>query len=165
MIRAAIYCRKSSEANLGLSFNSLHAQRESCLNYVRSQAHEGWITLDDQYDDPGFSGATLERPGLRRLLRDIEADRIDAVVCYRIDRLTRALTDFARLVDVFEHNNISLVSITEHFNTGTSIGRLNLHMILSFAQYERELAGERIRDKFLASRKRGLWMGGHPPLG
>jgi site-specific DNA recombinase len=165
MIRAAIYCRKSSEENLGLSFNSLHAQRGSCLNYVRSQAHEGWITLDDQYDDPGFSGATLERPALQRLLRDIEAGRVDAVVCYRIDRLTRALTDFARLVDVFEHNNISLVSITEHFNTGTSIGRLNLHMILSFAQYERELAGERVRDKFLASRKRGLWMGGHPPLG
>jgi DNA invertase Pin-like site-specific DNA recombinase len=143
----------------------LHAQRESCLNYVRSQAQEGWITLDDQYDDPGFSGGTLERPALQRLLRDIEAGRVDAVVCYRIDRLTRALTDFARLVDVFEHNDISLVSITEHFNTATSIGRLNLHMILSFAQYERELAGERIRDKFLASRKRGLWMGGHPPLG
>jgi DNA invertase Pin-like site-specific DNA recombinase len=164
-VRAAIYCRKSSEEGLGLSFNSLHAQRESCLNYVRSQAHEGWIALDDHYDDPGFSGGTLERPALQRLLRDIEAGRVDAVVCYRLDRLTRALTDFVRLVEIFEKKDISLVSITEHFNTATSLGRLNLHMILSFAQYERELAGERIRDKFLASRKRGLWMGGHPPLG
>ena len=164
-IRAAIYCRKSSEEGLGLSFNSLHAQRESCLNYIRSQAHEGWIAVDDEYDDPGFSGGNMERPALQRLLRDIEAGKIDAVVCYRIDRLTRALTDFAKLVDVFEKNNISLVSITENFNTATSLGRLNLHMVLSFAQYERELAGERIRHKFLASRKRGLWMGGHPPLG
>ena len=164
-IRAAIYCRKSSEEGLGLSFNSLHAQRESCLNYIRSQAHEGWIALDDEYDDPGFSGGDLERPALQRLLRDIEAGKVDAVVCYRIDRLTRALTDFAKLVDVFEQKDISLVSITENFNTATSLGRLNLHMVLSFAQYERELAGERIRDKFLASRKRGLWMGGHAPLG
>ena len=130
-----------------------------------SQAHEGWIALDDTYDDPGFSGGTLERPALRRLLYDIEASKIDAVVCYRIDRLTRCLTDFARLVDIFERNKISLVSITEHFNTATPIGRLNLHMILSFAQYERELAGERIRHKFLQSRQRGLWMGGHAPLG
>ena len=164
-IRAAIYCRKSSEEGLDQTFNSLHAQHESCLNYVRSQAHEGWIAVDDRYDDPGCSGGTLERPALRRLLRDIEFGGIDAVVCYRIDRLTRCLTDFARLVDIFEHNKISLVSITEHFNTATSIGRLNLHMILSFAQYERELAGERIRDKFLASRRRGMWMGGHAPLG
>ena len=164
-IRAALYCRKSSEEGLDQAFNSLHAQRESCLNYVRSQAHEGWLALDDQYDDPGFSGGTLERPALQRLLRDVEAGKVDAVICYRIDRLTRSLTDFARLVDVFERQNISLVSITEHFNTATSIGRLNLHVIMSFAQYERELAGERIRDKFLASRKRGLWMGGHAPLG
>jgi site-specific DNA recombinase len=162
---AAIYCRKSSEEGLGQTFNSLHAQRESCLNYVRSQEHEGWIALDDAYDDPGFSGGTLERPALRRLLRDIESGSIDAVVCYRIDRLTRCLTDFARLVDIFERNKISLVSITEHFNTATSIGRLNLHMILSFAQYERELAGERIRDKFMISRKRGMWMGGWVPTG
>jgi site-specific DNA recombinase len=165
MIRAAIYCRKSSDEGLAQSFNSLHAQRESCLNYVRSQAHEGWIAVDDEYDDPGFSGGSLQRPALQRLLRDIEAGSIDAVVCYRIDRLTRALTDFAKLIDLFERKNISLVSITEHFNTATSIGRLNLHMILSFAQYERELAGERVRAKFLASRKRGLWMGGHAPLG
>ena len=164
-VRCAIYCRKSSEEGLGQAFNSLHAQRESCLNYVRSQVHAGWLALDDQYDDPGFSGGTLERPALQRLLRDVEAGKVDAVICYRIDRLTRALTDFARLVEVFERQNISLVSITEHFNTATSIGRLNLHIVMSFAQYERELAGERIRDKFLASRKRGLWMGGHAPLG
>ena len=164
-VRAAIYCRKSSDEGLDQTFNSLHAQRESCLNYVRSQAHEGWIALDDAYDDPGFSGGTLDRPALQRLIRDIEAERIDAVVCYRIDRLTRSLADFTRLIDVFERCKISLVSITEHFSTATPIGRLNLHMILSFAQYERELAGERIRDKFLQSRKRGLWMGGHIPLG
>src|SRR5919106_1358152 len=164
-VRAAIYCRKSSEEGLGLSFNSLHAQRESCLNYVRSQAHEGWIALDDHYDDPGFSGDTLERPALQRLLRDIEAGRVDAVVCYRIDRLSRSLADFTRLVDILDRHCISLVSITESFNTATSLGRLNLNMVLSFAQYERELAGERIRDKFLASRKRGLWMGGHVPAG
>jgi site-specific DNA recombinase len=164
-VRCAIYCRKSSEEGLDQAFNSLHAQRESCLSYVLSQAHEGWIALHDTYDDPGFSGGTLERPALRRLIRDIEAEKIDAVVCYRIDRLTRSLADFTRLIDVFERCKISLVSITEHFNTATPLGRLNLHMILSFAQYERELAGERIRHKFLQSRRRGLWMGGHAPLG
>jgi site-specific DNA recombinase len=164
-VRSAIYCRKSSEEGLDQTFNSLHAQRESCLNYVRSQAHEGWIALDDAYDDPGFSGGTLDRPALQRLMRDIKAERVDAVVCYRIDRLTRSLLDFTRLIDVLERYKTSLVSITEHFNTATPIGRLNLHMILSFAQYERELAGERIRHKFLQSRKRGLWMGGHAPLG
>jgi DNA invertase Pin-like site-specific DNA recombinase len=150
---------------LDQTFNSLHAQRESCLNYIRSQSHEGWVAVDDRYEDPGFSGASLGRPALQRLLRDIESGSIDAVVCYRIDRLTRCLTDFARLVDIFERNQISLISITEHFNTATSIGRLNLHMILSFAQYERELAGERIRDKFMISRKRGMWMGGWVPTG
>jgi site-specific DNA recombinase len=164
-VRCAIYCRKSSEEGLDQTFNSLHAQRESCLNYVQSQAHEGWLALDDHYDDAGYSGGSTIRPGLQRLLRDIESGSIDAVVCYRIDRLTRCLTDFARLVDIFEQNKISLVSITEHFNTATSIGRLNLHMILSFAQYERELAGERIRDKFMISRKRGMWMGGWVPTG
>jgi DNA invertase Pin-like site-specific DNA recombinase len=164
-VLCAIYCRKSSEEGLGQTFNSMHAQRESCLNYVRSQAHEGWIALDDTYDDPGFSGGTLERPALQQLLHDIEARRIGAVICYRIDRLSRSLRDFTRLIDLFERNEVSVVSITENFNTGTSIGRLNLHMILSFAQYERELAGERIRDKFLQSRKRGMWMGGHAPLG
>jgi DNA invertase Pin-like site-specific DNA recombinase len=164
-VRAAIYCRKSSDEGLSQTFNSLDAQRESCLNYVRSQAREGWIAVDDQYDDPGFSGGTLERPALRRLLCDIEASKIDAVICFRIDRLTRSLGDFTRLIDIFERHQISLVSITEHFNTATSIGRLNLHLILSFGQYERELAAERIRDKFAASRRKGMWMGGHPPLG
>jgi site-specific DNA recombinase len=164
-VRCAIYCRKSSEEGLDQAFNSLHAQREACLSYIRSQWHEGWIAVDDQYDDGGYSGGTLQRPALQRLIRDIEAGRIEAVICYRIDRLSRSLRDFTRLIDVFESNRVSVVSITENFNTGTSIGRLNLHMILSFAQYERELAGERIRDKFLQSRKRGLWMGGHVALG
>lgn len=164
-IRCAIYCRKSSEEGLEQTFNSLDAQRQACLSYIESQRHQGWLSVDDHYDDGGYSGGTLLRPALHRLIRDIEAGRMDAVVCYRIDRLSRSLTDFAKLVDVFEKREISLVSITESFNTATSIGRLNLHMILSFAQYERELAGERIRDKFLQSRKRGLWMGGHPPLG
>jgi site-specific DNA recombinase len=164
-IGCAIYCRKSSEEGLDQAFNSLHAQREACLSYIQSQRHEGWIAVDDHYDDGGYSGGTLQRPALQRLIRDIEASRVEAVICYRIDRLSRSLRDFTRLIDVFESNGISLVSVTENFNTGTSIGRLNLHMILSFAQYERELAGERIRDKFLQSRKRGLWMGGHAPLG
>jgi site-specific DNA recombinase len=164
-VRAAIYCRKSSDEGLDQTFNSLHAQREACLSYIHSLHLEGWIALDDQYDDPGLSGGTLDRPALQRLIRDIEAGNVDAIVCYRIDRLTRSLTDFTKLVDILEAQRVSLVSITEHFNTATSLGRLNLHMILSFAQYERELAGERIRDKFLASRKRGMWMGGWVPTG
>jgi site-specific DNA recombinase len=164
-IRCAIYCRKSSEEGLNQSFNSLHAQRESCLNYVRSQAHEGWIAVDHHYEDGGFSGGTLDRPGLRRLLRDIEAERIDCVVTYKVDRLSRSLGDFVRLVELFEKHGVTFVSITQSFNTTTSMGRLTLNVLLSFAQYERELAGERIRDKFLASRKRGMWMGGHAPLG
>jgi len=164
-IRCAIYCRKSSEEGLGQSFNSLDAQRQACVSYIHSQRHQGWIVLDDHYDDGGYSGGTLQRPSLRRLIRDIEAGEIEAVICYRIDRLSRSLRDFTRLIDVFEDKGTSLVSITENFNTATSMGRLNLHMILTFAEYERELAGERIRDKFLASRKRGLWMGGHPVLG
>jgi DNA invertase Pin-like site-specific DNA recombinase len=164
-VRCAIYCRKSSEEGLGQAFNSLHAQRAACLAYVESQRNEGWIAVDDHYDDGGYSGGTLQRPALQRLVRDIEDGRIEAVICYRIDRLSRSLRDFTLLIDLFESNGTSLVSVTENFNTGTSIGRLNLHMILSFAQYERELAGERIRDKFLQSRKRGLWMGGHVPVG
>jgi site-specific DNA recombinase len=162
---AAIYCRKSSEEGLDQTFNSLHAQRESCLNYVRSQAHEGWIALDDAYDDPGFSGGSLERPALRRLLRDIEAGRIDVVVTYKLDRLSRSLTDFVRLIELFDKHDVTFVSVTQQFCTTTSMGRLTLNILLSFAQFERELASERIRDKFLASRKRGLWMGGHAPLG
>jgi site-specific DNA recombinase len=164
-VRCAIYCRKSSEEGLDQAFNSLHAQRAACLSYIQSQNQEGWIAVDDHYDDAGYSGGTLQRPALRRLTRDIEAGRVEAVICYRIDRLSRSLRDFTKLIDVFEVHGTSLVSITENFNTGSSIGRLNLHMILSFAQYERELAGERIRDKFLASRRRGMWMGGWIPTG
>ena len=164
-IRCAIYCRKSSEEGLSQSFNSLQAQREACLNYIRSQACEGWLAIDSQYDDPGASGGTLARPALQRLIRDIEAGRIDAIVCYKIDRLSRSLADFTKLVEIFDCHSVSLVSITESFNTATSLGRLNLNMVLSFAQYERELAGERIRDKFLASRRRGMWMGGWVPTG
>jgi site-specific DNA recombinase len=164
-VRCAIYCRKSSEEGLAQAFNSLHAQREACASYIQSQRHEGWIALDDHYDDGGFSGGTLDRPALQRMLRDIEAGKVDTVVCYKVDRLSRSLTDFARLAGLFEAKQISMVSITESFNTATSLGRLNLHMILSFAQYERELAGERIRDKFLASRRRGMWMGGWVPTG
>jgi site-specific DNA recombinase len=164
-IRCAIYCRKSSEEGLSQAFNSLNAQREACLAYIESQRREGWIAADDRFDDGGFSGGTLERPALQRLLRDIEAGKIDTVVCYRIDRLSRSLADFTRLVEILDRHSVAMVSITESFNTATSLGRLNLNMVLSFAQYERELAGERIRDKFLASRKRGLWMGGHAPLG
>ena len=163
--RCAIYCRKSSEEGLGQAFNSLDAQRDACLAYIESQRREGWIAVDDRFDDGGFSGGTLDRPALRRLLRDVQAGSIDAIVCYRIDRLSRSLADFTKLVEILDRHSVSLVSITESFNTATSLGRLNLNMVLSFAQYERELAGERIRDKFLASRKRGLWMGGHVPFG
>ena len=164
-VRCAVYCRKSSEEGLAQAFNSLDAQREACLAYIDSQRHEGWIAIDDRYDDGGFSGGTLDRPALQRLLRDIEAGKVDTVVCYKIDRLSRSLVDFTKLVDKLDTYSISLVSITESFNTATSLGRLNLNMVLSFAQYERELAGERIRDKFAASRRKGMWMGGHAPLG
>jgi site-specific DNA recombinase len=164
-IRCAIYCRKSSEEGLDQAFNSLHAQRESCLNYMLSQAHEGWLPLDGEYNDPGFSGGTLERPALQRLLRDVEARRIDVVVTYKLDRLSRSLTDFVKLIELFDKHDVTFVSITQQFNTTTSMGRLTLNVLLSFAQFERELASERIRDKFLQSRKRGLWMGGHAPLG
>ena len=163
--RAAVYCRKSSDEGLDQTFNSLNAQRESCLNYVQSQAHEGWIALDDRYDDPGFSGGSLQRPALQRLLRDVEAGRIDVVAVYKLDRLSRSLTDFVKLIELFDKHDVTFVSITQQFNTTTSMGRLTLNILLSFAQFERELAGERIRDKFLQSRKRGLWMGGWPPLG
>ena len=162
---SAVYCRKSSEEGLELTFNSLDAQREACAAYIDSQRHEGWLALDDRYDDGGYSGGTLERPALQRLIRDIEAGRVDTVVCYKIDRLSRSLTDFAKLVDVFERNNVTFVSVTQSFCTTTSMGRLTLNILLSFAQFERELAGERIRDKFAASRRKGIFMGGHPPLG
>jgi DNA invertase Pin-like site-specific DNA recombinase len=164
-VRCAIYCRKSSEEGLEQSFNSLDAQREACAAYIDSQRHEGWIALDDRYDDGGYSGGTLERPALKRLLADVEAGRIDCVVVYKVDRLSRSLTDFAKLVDVFERHGVSFVSVTQHFCTTTSMGRLTLNILLSFAQFEREVIGERIRDKFAASRAKGIWMGGHPPLG
>jgi site-specific DNA recombinase len=164
-VRCAVYTRKSSEEGLELAFNSLDAQREACAAYIDSQRHEGWFALDDRYDDGGYSGGTLERPALQRLICDIEAGRVDTVVCYKIDRLSRSLTDFAKLVDVFEGNAVTFVSVTQSFCTTTSMGRLTLNILLSFAQFERELAGERIRDKFAASRRKGIFMGGHPPLG
>jgi DNA invertase Pin-like site-specific DNA recombinase len=164
-VRCAVYTRKSSEEGLELAFNSLDAQREACAAYIDSQRHEGWLALDDRYDDGGYSGGTLGRPALQRLIRDIEAGKLDTVVCYKIDRLSRSLTDFAKLVDVFERNSVTFVSVTQSFCTTTSMGRLTLNILLSFAQFERELAGERIRDKFAASRAKGMWMGGSPPLG
>ena len=164
-LRCAVYTRKSTEEGLDQEFNSLDAQRDACEAYIASQKAEGWCLVPEHYDDGGVSGATLERPALQRLLADIEAKRVDVVVVYKIDRLSRALMDFAKLVDVFDRNNVTFVSVTQSFNTTTSMGRLTLNILLSFAQFEREVIGERIRDKFRASRSRGMWMGGHPPLG
>jgi site-specific DNA recombinase len=164
-LRCAVYTRKSSEEGLEQEFNSLDAQREACEAYIASQKAEGWLLVPDRYDDGGISGATLERPGLQRLLTDIEAQRVDVVVVYKIDRLSRALMDFSKLVEVFDRNNVTFVSVTQSFNTTTSMGRLTLNILLSFAQFEREVIGERIRDKFAASRKKGIWMGGFVPLG
>jgi len=164
-LRCAIYTRKSSEEGLEMEFNSLDAQREAGLAYIQSQKSEGWILVGDRYDDGGFSGGSMERPGLQRLLRDVEAGRIDVIVVYKVDRLSRSLGDFARIVEVFDRHNASFVSITQAFNTTTSMGRLTLNILLSFAQFEREVISERIRDKFAASRARGMWMGGTPPLG
>ena len=164
-IRCAIYTRKSSEEGLDQAFNSLHAQREACEAYVKSQISEGWVCLKTAYDDGGISGGTMDRPALRRLLADIEDGLIDVVVVYKVDRLTRSLTDFAKIIDVFDRKACSFVSITQAFNTTSSMGRLTLNMLLSFAQYEREVTGERIRDKIAASKAKGMWMGGLPPLG
>jgi DNA invertase Pin-like site-specific DNA recombinase len=163
--RCAIYTRKSSEEGLEQEFNSLDAQREACEAYTASQKAEGWVSLRDRYDDGGFSGGTLERPALKRLIADIEGGLIDVVVVYKIDRLSRSLMDFAKLVEVFDRCSVTFVSVTQSFNTTTSMGRLTLNILLSFAQFEREVIGERIRDKFAASRKRGMWMGGFVPLG
>jgi DNA invertase Pin-like site-specific DNA recombinase len=163
--RCAIYTRKSSEEGLEQEFNSLHAQREACEAFIQSQRHEGWTCLSQAYDDGGLSGATLERPALQRLLADIQAGKVDIVVCYKVDRLTRSLADFAKIVDVFDAKGVSFVSVTQQFNTTTSMGRLTLNVLLSFAQFEREVTGERIRDKIAASKKKGMWMGGMPPLG
>ncbi|MCF3935347.1 recombinase family protein [Acuticoccus sp. M5D2P5] len=163
--RCAVYTRKSSEEGLEQEFNSLHAQREACEAYVASQKPEGWVLLRGQYDDGGFSGGTLERPGLKALIADIEEGLVDVVVVYKIDRLSRSLADFAKLVEVFDRNAVTFVSVTQSFNTTTSMGRLTLNILLSFAQFEREVTAERIRDKFAASRAKGMWMGGWAPLG
>jgi DNA invertase Pin-like site-specific DNA recombinase len=163
--RCAIYTRKSSEEGLEQAFNSLHAQREACEAYIRSQRHEGWTALATRYDDGGLSGGTLERPGLQRLLADVRAGRVDLVVVYKVDRLTRSLAGFAKIVEAFDAHGVSFVSVTQQFNTTTSMGRLTLNMLLSFAQFEREVTGERIRDKIAASKRKGMWMGGTVPLG
>ncbi|WP_323771983.1 recombinase family protein [Antarctobacter sp.] len=164
-LRCAVYTRKSSEEGLEQEFNSLHAQREACEAYIASQRSEGWVQIRDQYDDGGISGGTLERPGLQRLLADVEDGLVDVVVVYKIDRLSRSLMDFSKLVEVFDRNGVTFVSVTQSFNTTTSMGRLTLNILLSFAQFEREVTAERIRDKVKASRMKGMWMGGVPPLG
>ncbi len=164
-IRCAIYTRKSSEEGLEQEFNSLDAQREACVAYIKSQKSAGWVALPDMYDDGGISGGTMERPALQCLLTDISAGRVDTVVVYKVDRLTRSLSDFAKIVDAFDDKGVSFVSVTQQFNTTTSMGRLTLNMLLSFAQFEREVTGERIRDKIAASKQKGMWMGGNVPLG
>ncbi|MBS3962725.1 MAG: recombinase family protein [Sandarakinorhabdus sp.] len=164
-LRCAVYTRKSSEEGLDMEFNSLDAQRESCEAYVASQRAEGWVCMRERYDDGGFSGGTLDRPGLKALLEDVEAGLVDVIVVYKIDRLSRSLMDFAKLVEAFDRNNVTFVSVTQAFNTTTSMGRLTLNILLSFAQFEREVTGERIRDKFAASRAKGMWMGGFVPWG
>ncbi len=164
-VRCAIYTRKSSEEGLEQEFNSLQAQREACEAFINSQRHEGWVCLRAAYDDGGFSGATMDRPALQQLLGDLTAGRVDTVVVYKIDRLTRSLADFAKIVEILDTRGASFVSVTQQFNTTTSMGRLTLNVLLSFAQFEREVIGERIRDKIAASKKKGMWMGGVPPLG
>ncbi|CCB66642.1 recombinase family protein [Hyphomicrobium sp. MC1] len=164
-LSCAIYTRKSSDEGLEKEFNSLDAQREACAAFILSQKHAGWACLPDLYDDGGLSGGTMDRPALRRLLSDIQAGKVQIVVVYKVDRLTRSLADFAKIVDVFDAHGASFVSVTQQFNTTTSMGRLTLNMLLSFAQFEREIAGERIRDKIAASKAKGMWMGGNVPLG
>lgn len=164
-LRCAVYTRKSTEHGLDQEFNSLDAQREACEAYIKSQASQGWKVLPQHYDDPAYSGGNLDRPALKQLLADIEAGKVDVVVVYKIDRLTRSLADFAKLVETFDARSISFVAVTQQFNTTTSMGRLTLNVLLSFAQFERELASERVRDKIAASRKKGKWTGGTVPLG
>src|SRR5690348_7645781 len=164
-IRCAIYTRKSSEEGLEQSFNSLDAQREACEAYIRSQKHEGWQALNSHYNDGGFSGGNMDRPALKRLMTDIEAGKVNNVVVYKVDRLTRSLADFAKIIEKLDAKQVSFVSVTQQFNTTTSMGRLTLNVLLSFAQFEREVTGERIRDKIAASKKKGMWMGGYSPLG
>jgi DNA invertase Pin-like site-specific DNA recombinase len=163
--RCAIYCRVSSDERLDQSFNSIDAQREAGIAYVASQKTEGWELVPDFYEDPGFSGGNMERPGLKRLLKDIQAGKIDIVVVYKIDRLSRSLADFAKMVEVFDNHTVSFSSVTQQINSATSMGRLMLNVLLSFAQFEREVTGERIRDKIAASKRKGMWMGGSVPLG
>jgi site-specific DNA recombinase len=163
--RCTIYTRKSTEHNLDLEFNSLDAQREACEAYIKSQAHEGWRLVPTYYDDGAFSGASLDRPALQKLLTEVRAGRIDIIVVYKVDRLTRSLADFAKLVELFDQHSVSFVSVTQSFNTTTSMGRLTLNVLLSFAQFEREVIGERVRDKIAASKKKGIWVGGAVPMG
>src|SRR5215210_1417905 len=165
VLRCAMYTRVSTEYGLEQEFNSLDNQREAAEAYIKSQAHEGWRALPARYDDGGFSGGSMDRPALQRLLADIRARLIDVVVVYKVDRLTRSLADFAKLVELFDEHGVSFVSVTQAFNTTTSMGRLTLNVLLSFAQFEREVTGERIRDKIAASKKKGMWMGGQPSLG
>ena len=165
LARCAIYTRKSTDYNLELAFNSLDAQREACEAYIKSQAHEGWRLIPGRYDDGAFSGASLDRPALQQLLADVRAGTIDIVLVYKVDRLTRSLADFAKLIELFDAHNVSFVSVTQSFNTSSSMGRLTLNVLLSFAQFERELIGERVRDKIAASKRKGLWVGGPVPLG
>jgi site-specific DNA recombinase len=163
--RCAVYARKSSEEGLEQDYNSLDAQREACQAFIKSQAGEGWRLLKTAYDDGGFSGGTMERPALQRLLTNIREGLVDVVVVYKVDRLTRSLADFAKMVELFDARGASFVAVTQQFNTTTSMGRLTLNVLLSFAQFEREVIGERIRDKIAASKRRGIWMGGTVPLG
>jgi len=163
--RCAVYTRKSTEEGLDQDYNSIDAQRDAGHAYIASQRAEGWIPVADDYDDPAYSGGNMERPALKRLMADIERGLIDIVVVYKIDRLTRSLADFSKMVEVFERQGVSFVSVTQQFNTTTSMGRLMLNVLLSFAQFEREVTGERIRDKIAASKRKGIWMGGVPPLG
>ena len=163
--RCAIYTRKSSEEGLEQEFNSLHAQREACEAFIKSQAGEGWRLIKTDYDDGGLSGATMERPALQRLMADLKQGLINVVVVYKVDRLTRSLADFVKMVEAFDAHGVSFVSVTQQFNTTTSMGRLTLNVLLSFAQFEREVTGERIRDKIAVSKRKGMWMGGLVPLG
>src|SRR5947209_5585379 len=165
LLRCAIYTRKSTEHNLDLEFNSLDAQREACEAYIKSQAHEGWRLVPAHYDDGAFSGASLDRPALQRLLTEVRSGKIDIIVVYKVDRLTRSLADFAKLVELFDQHSVSFVSVTQSFNTTSSMGRLTLNVLLSFAQFEREVIGERVRDKIAASKRKGIWVGGPVPLG
>lgn len=164
-IKCAIYTRKSTDEGLEKEFNTLEAQREAGLNYVKSQVHQGWEALSEHYDDGGYSGGNMNRPALKRLFEDIRAGKVDMIVVYKIDRLTRSLTDFSKMMELFDEYEVSFVSVTQNFNTYDSMGRLTLNVLLSFAQFEREVSGERIRDKISASKKKGMWMGGPLPLG